>query len=319
MKKSKENALIIGGIIIFVITIIAQAAVSRRGGASGANGVIMQVQVLVSVLLTVLAGKKGFVTSLALNTVNFAYTLGVVVIIMKNFSSLPGVVAPLITIITCCIIHMYSSKAAKANEEVKTAYDELVETNRIIREKDEKLIYLAYYDVLTGLSNRQLFVEQIDEMISRNPDEPFTVILADIDDFKRVIDAYGHNTGDIIISAYADRLRSFCGKNDFVAKFGEEEYSVIIKGSPENPETIEYIEKLRAALFEPVTVNGSPIQLTMSFGVSSYPNCGQNSAEILRNTDIAVTNAKMTGRGRVFFFQNQQPINQPAPQSQYLS
>lgn len=319
MKKSKENALIIAGIIIFVITVMAQAIISRKAVGNGANGVIMQVQVLASVLLAVLAGKKGFITSLILNTVNFAYTLLFVVIIMKNYGSLPGVVAPLITIITCCIIHMYSSKVAKANEEVRTAYDELVETNRIIREKDEKLIYLAYYDVLTGLSNRQLFVEQIDEMISRNPDEPFTVILADIDDFKRIIDAYGHNTGDIIISAYADRLRDFCGKNDFVAKFGEEEYSVIVKGSPEDAEIIEYIEKLRAVLFEPVVVNGSPIQLTMSFGVSSYPNCGKNSGEILRNTDIAVTNAKMTGRGRVFFFQNQPQMNQAAPKSQYLS
>ncbi|MDE5855194.1 MAG: GGDEF domain-containing protein [Ruminococcus sp.] len=176
---------------------------------------------------------------------------------------------------------MYSYRVAKANEEVRIAYDELVETNRIIREKDEKLIYLAYYDVLIGLSNRQLFVKQIDEMISHNPNESFTVILANIDDFKRVIAAYGHNTGDIIIS--------------------------------------EYIEKLCAILFEPVIVNSNLIQRTMSFGVSSYPNYGKNSAEILRNTGIAVTNAKMTGRGRIFFLQNQQQINQTAPRSQYIS
>lgn len=301
MKKSKENILIIVGIIIFIITVVSQMAISRKGGASSLNGIIMQVQVLVSVLLAVLASKKGFVTSLVLNILNFTYTLVFLIILMKNYASLPAVVAPLITIITCCIIHMYSSRVAKANEEVQTAYNELVETNKIIREKDEKLIYLAYYDVLTGLANRQLFVEQIDEMIGNDSKSPFTVIIADIDDFKRIIDAYGHNTGDFLINTYAERLRGYCGKNDFVAKFGEEEFAIIVKGTSDSAEIIEYIENLRIALCAPVNVNDAPIQLTMSFGVSEYPTNGMNSGEILRNTDIAVTNAKMSGRGRIFF------------------
>lgn len=301
MKKSKENFLIIAGIIVFVATVIAQAAVSRKGGGNGLNGVIMQVQVLVSVLLAVLANKKGLITALVLNIVNSAYTLIFVIILAKNYNSIPAIVASLITIITCCIIHMYSSKVAKANEEVKTAYNELVETNKIIREKDEKLIYLAYYDILTGLANRQLFVEQIDEMIENNSKNPFTVILADIDDFKRIIDAYGHNTGDFLINTYAERLRGYCKKDDFVAKFGEEEFAIIIKGTSDDTEIVEYIENLRIALCAPVTVNETPIQLTMSFGISEYPANGIDSGEILRNADIAVTNAKMSGRGRIFF------------------
>lgn len=308
MKKSKENFLIIGGIVVFLITVFAQMQVSRRGGNTAINGVIMQVQVLVSVLLTVLAAKKGLITSLVLNIVNCLYTVIFVILIMKNFASVPAVVAPLITIITCCIIHMYSARVAKANEEVKKAYDELVETNKIIREKDEKLIYLAYYDVLTGLANRQLFVEQIDEMINNDTNNPFTVVIADIDDFKRVIDMYGHNTGDVLINTYAERLRGYCGKNDFVAKFGEEEFAIIIKGSAEDAEVSEYIENLRIALCAPVTVNDTPIQLTMSFGVSEYPASGTNSGEILRTTDIAVTNAKMSGRGRIFFLNQQKCI-----------
>lgn len=308
MKKSKENFLIIGGIVVFLITVFAQMQVSRRGGNTAINGVIMQVQVLVSVLLTVLAAKKGLITSLVLNIVNCLYTVIFVILIMKNFASVPAVVAPLITIITCCIIHMYSARVAKANEEVKKAYDELVETNKIIREKDEKLIYLAYYDVLTGLANRQLFVEQIDEMINNDANNPFTVVIADIDDFKRVIDMYGHNTGDVLINTYAERLRGYCGKNDFVAKFGEEEFAIIIKGSAEDTEVSEYIENLRIALCAPVTVNDTPIQLTMSFGVSEYPASGTNSGEILRTTDIAVTNAKMSGRGRIFFLNQQKCI-----------
>lgn len=300
-KTKKENLMIIGGIILFIITAIAQVVISRKAIGGGANGVIMQIQVLDSVLLAVLAGKKGFITSIALNILNALYTLILVIIIMKNYGSIPGVVSPLITIITCYIIHTYSDKIAKASDELKEKNAELTETNRIIREKDEKLIYLAYYDILTGLANRQLFVEQIDEMISNNPDEQFTVIIADIDDFKRVIDTYGHNTGDVMLSTYADRLREYCGQNDFIAKFGEEEYAIIIKRPSDDADTIEYINNLRLSLCSPIVVNEIPLQLTMSFGVAEFPANGRNSNEILRNTDIAVTNAKMTGRGCIFF------------------
>lgn len=209
MKKSKKDVLIVVGIVIFIASVFAQLIIARKATNNGLNGVIMQVQVLVSVLLVVIAEKKGLIASITLNTLNFLYSLIFVVILMKNYSSIPAVVAPLITIITCCIIHMYSSKVTKANEEVKTAYNELVETNKIIREKDEKLIYLAYYDVLTGLANRQLFVEQIDEIIGNNSGSQFTVILADIDDFKRIIDTYGHNTGDVLISTYSDSGRRY--------------------------------------------------------------------------------------------------------------
>lgn len=318
----KQKIMLIVGIVVFIITIIVQAVTSRQiaqaaamaaqsgkpvnASANSINGIIMQVQVLDTVLLTVLVAKTGFITSLILNGLNFLYTLVVVVLLMKNYNSMPGVICPLITIITCCIIHTYSDKVVQASNELKEKNRELTETNKIIREKDEKLIYLAYYDVLTGLANRQLFVEQIDEMINTNANEPFTVVLADIDDFKRIIDAYGHNIGDVLLSTYADRLREYCAQNDFIAKFGEEEFAVIIKGASDNQDTIEYINNLRIALCAPVVVSDTPLQLTMSFGVSEYPANGANSAEILRNTDIAVTNAKMTGRGCIFFLNQNQ-------------
>ncbi|MCM1133525.1 MAG: GGDEF domain-containing protein [Ruminococcus flavefaciens] len=301
-KKSKSNILIIGGIVVFILCSVAQAVFSSKTGGGGmANGVIMQLEVLDSVLLSVLVAKKGFITALSLTVLNFLYTLVFVVIVRQNIHALPGIIGPLITIITCCIIYMYSSKVQKATDELREKNAELTETSRIIREKDEKLIYLAYYDVLTGLANRQLFVEQIDEIIGNNSEAPFTVVIADIDDFKRIIDAYGHNVGDVLLNTYAERLREYCGKNDFISKFGEEEFAVIINGTSDDTEVAEYIENLRLALLAPVTVNDTQIQITMSFGVSEYPANGRNSGEILRNTDIAVTNAKMAGRGRIFF------------------
>ncbi|MDE7364334.1 MAG: GGDEF domain-containing protein [Ruminococcus sp.] len=294
--KLKETIFIVFGCILFVVAYILQAKLTQ----SGLKGALMQGQVLIAVLLTVFLGKKGLITSLSLNIL-YSVSNVMRVIMSKDISATPGVISPLITIIICCIIYSYSQKITTTSNELLEKNKELTETNRIIREKDEKLIYLAYYDILTGLANRQLFVEQIDEMIGNDSSSYFNVVIADIDDFKRIIDAYGHNTGDIVISTYADRLRSYCGQAGFIAKFGEEEFAMIIKNTPDDMDIEEYVDKLRMTLFAPIVVNDTPIQLTMSFGVTEYPAAGKNSNEILRNTDIAVTNAKMTGRGRICF------------------
>lgn len=295
--KLRETIFIVIGCILFLGIIVVQGKIQ----INGINGVLMQGQVLIAILLTVFLRKKGFIASLSLNVFYSITALLRVIMIDKNTNSIPGVISPLITIIICCILYSYSQKITTASNELVEKNKELTETNRIIREKDEKLIYLAYYDVLTGLANRQLFVEQIDEMIGNDANAYFNVVIADIDDFKRIIDAYGHNTGDIVISTYADRLRSYCGQSGFIAKFGEEEFAMIIKNTPDDMDIAEYVDKLRMTLYAPVVVNDVPIQLTMSFGVTEYPAAGKNSGEILRNTDIAVTNAKMTGRGRICF------------------
>lgn len=306
-KKTHAAPVLIIGIIIYLVTFMMQGKISQmtaqgNSALSGLNGVISQVQVLASVVMVVMTHKKGMITSTVLNLLNGVYVLVFAVIISQNPRSLPGTVAPVITIVTCFVIYSYHVKARKANEELTKTNNELLETNRVIREKDEKLIYLAYYDVLTGLANRQLFIDQIDEMIAKDNSSPFTVITANIDDFKNINDSFGHNTGDIMLSTYADRLRTFCGNSVFIGKLGGDEYALIVKGDHTEASIVSYIQNLCAEVCAPVQVNGAAHQTSMSFGVASYPRDGRNSAEILRSTDIAVTNAKANGRGRTCFY-----------------
>lgn len=311
MKSNEKNThvtpIIIIGILIYLVTIVMQGRFSQmaaqgKSALTGLNGVISQVQVLVSVVMVVMAHKKGMITSTVLNLLNCVYVLVFAVILARNPASLPGAVAPVITIVTCFIIYSYHVKARKANEELTKTNNELLETNRVIREKDEKLIYLAYYDLLTGLANRQLFIEQIDEMIAKDSAAPFSVITANIDDFKTINDSFGHNTGDVMLSTYADRLRTFCGNSVFVGKLSGDEYALIVKGDHTEASIVSYIQNLCAEVCVPVPVNGREHQTSMSFGVASYPRDGRNSADILRCTDIAVTNAKSSGRGRTCFY-----------------
>ena len=193
------------------------------------------------------------------------------------------------------------------HEELTESYEQLIETNRVIQEKDEKLTYLAYYDVLTSMPNRQLFIDKLEANITNS--NPCTIIYSDIDDFKKINDIYGHNVGDAILCAYAERLKTFCTDPNFVARIGGDEFGIILNGSLPEASIINYIEKIRNLISEPVNVNGALFRTTMSYGIASYPQDGRNSVEIFRCTDIAVFNAKANGKDRpCFFSQNSQYI-----------
>ncbi len=317
-KSSKHIVVLIIGIILFLALMMVQSRISAMNAQAAAsgnaptgiigsiNGVIAQIQVLISSFLVIYCKKSGYIASTILNLINAAYTLVFAVIIAGSTAAVPGIVVPIISVVTITIIYVYSLKISKTNSELMETNRTLTETNRVMREKDEKLTYLAYYDVLTGLANRQLFIDHMDEMIEEDKNTPFSVIFFDIDDFKKINDSYGHNTGDIMLTTYADRLKLFCGKSNFVGKLGGDEFAVIVKGNMSEASIVNYIERLRAAVCEPVQANGVVLQTTMSFGVAIYPNDGINSEDILKSTDIAVFNAKANGKDRTCFYSQQQ-------------
>lgn len=333
MEKKKSGAgsiaALVIGIILLAGTIIIQGMVSKKTGMANAqaaqmfaeatkggtlpsagilgniNGIIAQFQVMVMAAMTILASKKGYIASIVLALLNIGSTL-MSLMHSATKNGIIGIVVSVISIVIVTIIYVYSVKITKANEELIASNQHLIETNRVIREKDEKLTYLAYYDVLTGLGNRQLFIDHMDEMIEQEKDEPFTIIYFDIDNFKKINDSYGHNAGDAMLSTYADRLRLFCGKSNFVGRLGGDEFAVILKGNQGESNIVNYIENLRASVCEPIQVNNAILQTTMSFGVASYPFDGLSSEDILKSTDIAVFNAKANGKDRTCFYSQQQ-------------
>lgn len=218
-------------------------------------------------------------------------------------AQLPGILIPICTAITIAIIYIYLSRTQKMHEELSESYETLMETNRIIKEKDEKLTYLAYYDLLTGMPNRQLFIDKLEDNISKQA--PCVVIYTDIDDFKKINDVYGHNVGDAMLIAYAERLKRFCGEINFVSRIGGDEFGIILNGNLNESAVLEYIEKIRGIIAEPVEVNGALFRITMSYGIAFYPQDGRSTVEIFRCTDVAVFNAKANGKDRPYFFSQQ--------------
>ncbi len=320
-KKSglKDAAYLILGILIFIGLFVFQTANQRNaaqipnvnGGMSrlAINGVIAQLQVLVSTFMVVNVPKKGFYTASILNGLNCLFVALISLVIEKNPNAAPGVLIPLCTIVIITIIYLYAQKISKTNKELSSSNAQLTERNRVIQEKDKKLTFLAYYDVLTGLANRQLFIDKIDELINTAGNVPFTIIYTDIDNFKNINDTYGHNSGDSILSSFADRLKLVCGTSNFIARIGGNEFGVILQGNMSEGTILSFVDRMRTAISEPVIINGVPLRATMSYGITTYPQDARTSEELLKSADIAVLNAKYNGKDRPCFYNQQQHIH----------
>jgi diguanylate cyclase (GGDEF)-like protein len=161
---------------------------------------------------------------------------------------------------------------------------------------------LARTDGLTGLLNHRTFMEKLSEEYRRIERDmrPFSVLLMDIDKFKNVNDTYGHPVGDIALKAVARALKDTGRGSDFVARYGGEEFAIgmvdtNIKGALQTAERVrKLVEKTSAA-----RVGGKDLMVTVSIGVSSFPEDTKNKAELVTLADNALYQAKRSGRNRV--------------------
>ncbi len=268
------------------------------------TGSLAQLQVLLSTFVVLAVPFKGYVSAILLNTIN-----GILIIyrvlVLNIAQAIPGAIVVVSTIILITIIFIFSNRIVQKNNEISKNYSQLMETNKIIKEKDEKLSYLAYYDILTGLPNRQLFIERLDETILNMPNSPFTVLLADLDDFKHINDTYGNNSGDIMLCSYAEKLKSFCDDSLFLARLGGDEFGIIIQGNMTEANILNYVEKIQNIISEPVQINDTLLSSNISFGIASYPTNAVNSTDILKCVDSAIYFAKTNGKNRPCFYSQQ--------------
>lgn len=297
--KASSIAILIVGIIIFLALFAFQGKMLQSNKTS-LNGIIAQLQVLISTVLVITNKKRGFISALILNTFNALFVLIVTVIINGENRTLPGFFVSVCTIITLTVIYIYLVKTVKMHKELNESYEQEIQNNRIIKEKDEVLQYLAYYDRLTQMPNRHLFMEKLDENINNKSN--CTIIYADIDDFKKINDGYGHSTGDTMLTSYGERIEKICGDKNFAARIGGDEFGIILNGSLSENEITKIFETFKKAVGEPVSVNGGLFGSTMSFGIATFPNDGRSSEEVFRCAETAMFKAKENGKNMAWFY-----------------
>ncbi|MFA7290959.1 MAG: EAL domain-containing protein [Rhodocyclaceae bacterium] len=174
------------------------------------------------------------------------------------------------------------------------------------RAAEERLMFLATHDPLTGLPNRALLLDRIERAMARGKrGAPGALLFIDLDRFKLINDSDGHNFGDLVLCEVAKRLRNCAREGDTVARLGGDEFVLLAENLPNDDvlaSTEEIANRLISALDTPIAESDREIPLGASIGIALYPRDGDDAATLLRHADAALYRAKDAGRGGYRFF-----------------
>src|SRR5665213_1696133 len=165
-----------------------------------------------------------------------------------------------------------------------------------------RLLHLASHDQLTGLANRAVFLARLETATTRLARHPrgLAVVFIDLDDFKAVNDAFGHASGDELLTALGQRFAELMRPEDTVARIGGDEFVALFEDltDPAN-EATSLAERLHEAVAQPITIRGEPLYMTASIGVAVVIGAACRSEEVLAQADVAMYGVKRAGRNRV--------------------
>ena len=187
---------------------------------------------------------------------------------------------------------------------------DITEQNRV----RQQLNYLAFYDPLTDLPNRALFFDRLGQALahSRRVEEPFALLMLDLDGFKAVNDAYGHETGDALLVAVGQRLRACVRESDTVARMGGDEFTLLLRNLPEVANASRVAEKTLAALAEPLVLRGHECQVSASIGICIALQDGNDMETLLGRADAAMYQSKARGKSTYTVYQSTLKTIRPA-------
>jgi len=175
---------------------------------------------------------------------------------------------------------------------------------------DRKIRHMAYHDALTGLPNRMLFMDRIDQAISRAQREKgrFALLYIDIDHFKVVNDSMGHAAGDQLLNVVSHRLTDVLRKTDTVARLGGDEFTIIIEALEEAEHVIPVAKNILSSLEQPIEINQKQVHVGGSIGIALYPDDGDSFGTLLKNADTAMYRAKEQGRQTFQFYEREMSL-----------
>ena len=206
----------------------------------------------------------------------------------------------------------------RTNEDLENRVEErtqrLFDANRRLKEEiadreelQARSQYLAYHDSLTGLGNRLLFKEQLEEAlkdVSITP-HPLALLFLDLDGFKAVNDALGHSVGDLLLRSIAAKLRDLLPSTDRIARLGGDEFAILQMSSPQPTSSIALAEKIIDIVGHPNSIDGHDVTVGASIGIAIARPGEINTETFLKSADLAMYAAKSEGRGTYRMFDPQ--------------
>jgi diguanylate cyclase (GGDEF)-like protein/PAS domain S-box-containing protein len=167
------------------------------------------------------------------------------------------------------------------------------------RQLEDQLVHQAFHDSLTSLANRALFKDRVDHALARTKRQTpsVAVLFLDLDGFKEVNDSLGHAAGDRLLIQVAERLHSCVRPSDTVARFGGDEFAVLIEDASDDIDVVQVADRVLEGLARPFEVNGRELHVRGSMGIARMESDVDGADQLLRNADLAMYRAKAAGRG----------------------
>ncbi|WP_050182110.1 diguanylate cyclase domain-containing protein [Domibacillus robiginosus] len=168
------------------------------------------------------------------------------------------------------------------------------------KEAEEKIMHLAYRDSVTDLPNRRLFKKRVSLLLgeSKNEQHVHALMLLDLDGFKYVNDTFGHDVGDLLLIEVAKRLIHTVGEEDFVARWGGDEFTVFQVNIENRSDLISLMERIKDVIAEPMIISDHTLCVTASIGISFFPEEGDTVEALFKNADKAMYRAKKQAKNR---------------------
>lgn len=216
-------------------------------------------------------------------------------------------IATLITLLVLIAVGLgihHQRRLDGVRDNLRRSEAEARERARELEVKSREIAHIAHHDILTGLANRVLLHDRIDQAFARarRHQEIFAILCLDLDRFKIANDTLGHQAGDAVLQQVALRLRQCARDVDTVARVGGDEFVVLQTNVAETAEVTTLAKRIRLAVSAPYDVGGNPVVISVSIGVAVAPTHGESTDRLLRHGDLALYGAKTNGRNEFRFF-----------------
>ncbi len=168
----------------------------------------------------------------------------------------------------------------------------------------ERVQYLAYYDALTGLPNRTLLQDRLSKALAsaHRQNDKVALLFLDLDRFKNINDSLGHSVGDLLLKEVAERLKRTAREQDTVARLGGDEFLIVVNDVKNVPDAAVTAERFMDAMTPEFVIQGNPLSISCSLGISIFPDHGADGETLIKNADAAMYCAKDYGRDNFRFF-----------------